>query len=79
MKKSFLQLIERANDIEVWLGVCSYIVNHFESGSYVDFRVSSVSNLPCLVALAEPCNLRIHSDNNILTIRIYEREEEDNK
>ncbi len=75
MKKSFEELIERANDIKVWLDVCNYEVYYHDDCSYVDFRVMSVSNLPSLLSLAGFCRLKIFADEHLLKVRLYERDD----
>ena len=72
MRESFLELIEKACAIKFFLMTSGFEVNHYEDGSYVDFHVIKVVNLPRLLELAGPLELRFHDDENGIRIRMFE-------
>lgn len=73
MTKTLEELIERAIDIKCHFQLSSYELHHYEDGSFVDFHVQKVVNLPALIKLAGGLELRFFSDTNSMIIRLFER------
>lgn len=77
MTKTLAELIDRAYDIKINFGVAYYVLHHYEKGSYVDFLVTKIYNLPKLIELAGGLKLKmIGKDGNII-VRLFERDDED--
>ena len=72
MRKSFEELIDRAYDIKVYFGLHSYELHHYEDGSYIDFRVNKVKDLPTLLKLAGSLELNLFHDESYILVRLYE-------
>lgn len=72
MSKSFEELIERAFDIKVFFKIGSYELHHYEDGSFVDFHVHSVLDLPTLIKLAGHLELKIISGDGFMIVRLLE-------
>ena len=72
MTKSFEKLINVACDIKAFFQVASYTLFHYEDGSYVEFEVQKIKDLPKLLELCQGLVISIfHNENNIL-VRIEE-------
>lgn len=76
MTKTLAELIDRANDIQVDFGVASYGLNHYETGSYVDFHVTKIENLPLLMELAGSLKLKMFGEEGYIVVRLFEREDD---
>lgn len=76
MRKSFEELIERAFDIKVYFCVSSYEMFQYEDGSYVDFRVQKVVDLPTLIRLAGPLELKFFYGDGYMIVRLFENYQE---
>lgn len=74
MKKSLQELIEKAYDIKVFFSLGSYELNHYEDGSYVDFHVQKVVDLPTLIQLAGNLELKFFAGNGYMIVRLFERD-----
>lgn len=72
MRKSFLDLIEKACVIELFLMTSGFEVFYYEDGSYIDFHVIKVANLPRLLELAGPSKLLFSDSENGIRIRLFE-------
>lgn len=72
MSKSFEELIERAFDIKVFFKVGSYELNHYDDGSFVDFHVQKVLDLPTLIRLAGHLELKFLSGDGYMIVRLFE-------
>jgi hypothetical protein len=75
MTKTLAELIERACDIQVNLGVFNYELNHYDDGSYVDFHADKIMNVPLLLELAGGLDLKMFPDEGFIRVRLYERYE----
>lgn len=76
MSKSFQELIERAFDIKVFFQVGSYELHHYQDGSFVDFHVQKVVDLPTLIRLAGPLELKFFRGENCMLVRLFENYQE---
>lgn len=72
MRESFKELIEKACAIRLFLTTSSFEVYHYEDGSYIDFHVIKVVNLPRLLELAGGLELMFNDDENGIRIRMFE-------
>ena len=73
MTKTLAELIDRAYDIKVFFAVGSFELNHYEDGSFADFRVRKVVDLPRLIKLADGLELKFFHEENFIIIRLFER------
>lgn len=67
-------MIERAIDINCHFQLSSYELHHYEYGSFVDFHVQKVVNLPELIKLAGGLELKFFNDTNSIIVRLFERD-----
>lgn len=74
MTETLAELIDRAYDIKVYFCLGSYELNHYEDGSFVDFKVSKVVDLPQLIKLAGGLELKFFAENGFLIVRLFERD-----
>lgn len=74
MSTTFEELMERSFDIKCHFRLSSYELHHFEDGSYSDFHVQKVLDLPALVKLAGGLELKFIHDTNSIIVRLFERE-----
>lgn len=74
MTKNFQELIEKAYDIKVFFNLGSYVLNHYEDGSFVDFYVQKVVDLPALIRLAGDLELKFFAENGRMIVRLFERD-----
>lgn len=72
MTKSFQKLIERAFDIKVFFLVECYELHHYRDGSYVDFHVQRVVDLPTLIRLAGGLELKFFRGEGCMIVRLIE-------
>ena len=73
MTKTLAELIERAFDIKTFFYLGSYELHHYEDGSFVDFRVEKVVDLPGLQKLADGLQLKFFPDEGYIIVRLFER------
>lgn len=76
MRQTMAQLIDTAFSIKTWLGVGSYEMNHYEDGSYIDFRVPKIYDVDTLLKIAGPLKIYILYDENAIIIRLFENFDE---
>lgn len=74
MTKTLAELIDKAYGIKVFFQVGSYELNHYDDGSFADFKVSKVVDLPKLIELAGGLELKFFHDENYLVVRLFERD-----
>lgn len=74
MTKTFEELIERAYDIKVYFNIGSYVLHQYEDGSFVDFRVQKVVDLPTLIRLAGGLELKFFADGDRMIVRLFEKD-----
>lgn len=74
MTKTLEELIERSFDIKVFFSLYSYELHHYEDGSFSDFKVSKVVDLPTLINLAGGLTLKFFAEENQLIVRLFERD-----
>lgn len=74
MTKTLSELIERAYDIKVYFGLGCYELHQYEDGSYVDFHVQKVVDLPTLQRLAGGLEIKFFSGDGYMTVRLFERD-----
>ncbi len=73
MTKTLTELIDRAYDIKVYFSLGTYELNHYEDGSFVDFHVKKVVDLPTLQRLAGDLELKFFVEEGNITVRLFER------
>jgi hypothetical protein len=73
MTKALAELIDRAFDIKVFFNVGSYELNHYEDGSFADFRVRKVMDLPRLIELADGLEIKFFHEEHFIIVRLFER------
>ena len=74
MTKTLAELIERAYDIKVYFSVGAYELHHYEDGSFVDFHVQKVVDLPTLQRLAGGLEIKFFSGDGYMKVRLFERD-----
>lgn len=74
MTKTLSELIERAYDIKVIFNIGSYEMHQYEDGSFADFHVQKVVDLPTLQRLAGGLELKFFSGDGYLIVRLFERD-----
>lgn len=74
MTKTLEELIERSFHIKSHFQLSSYELHHYEDGSFVDFHVQKVVNLPVLIKLAGGLELKFYKDTNSMIVRLFERD-----
>lgn len=74
MTKNLQELIDRANGIIVYFQIGSYKMHHYENGSFVDFKVKKVVDLPTLQRLAGGLEIKFFVDNGFMIVRLFERD-----
>ena len=73
MTTTLAELIDRAYDIKVFFELGSYELNHYEDGSFADFRVRKVVDLPKLIELADGLELKFFHEEHYIIVRLMER------
>lgn len=74
MTKTLEELIERSFDLKVYFQLSSYELHQYEDGSYCDFHVQKILDLPALLNLAGGLELKFIHDTNSIIVRLLERE-----
>lgn len=74
MTTTLQELIERAYDIKVFFSIESYELYQYEDGSYADFRVLKVVDLPTLIRLAGGLELKFFADGDRMIVRLFEQD-----
>ena len=72
MRDSLIQLIETCFDVKCHFMVGSYVLNHYDDGSYADIKVGSVTNPKELNKLIGELEYSILCIDENLIVRIYE-------
>ena len=72
MTKSLEKLINVAFDLKVFFQVPSYTLFQYEDGSYVEFNVRKIKNLPKLLELCQGLEINIFSGETDILVRIEE-------
>lgn len=74
MTQTLSELIDRSFTIKCYLEVSSYLLHQYEDGSYSDFHVDKLMDLPTLIRLAGGLKIKIFHDTNYIIVRLFERE-----
>lgn len=74
MSKTLEELIDTAYSIKVYFSLSSYELYQYEDGSFVDFHVRKIVDLPTLIKLAHGLELRFFAEENAITVRLFERD-----
>lgn len=74
MTKTLAELIDKAYDIKIFFCLGSYELNHYEDGSFADFKVSKVLDLPRLCQLADGLELKFLAGDGFIIVRLFERD-----
>ena len=74
MTKTLSELIERAYDIKIYFCLSAYELYHYEDGSFVDFHVQKVVDLPTLQRLAGGLIIKFFSGDGFMIVRVFERD-----
>lgn len=74
MTKTLTELIDRAYDIKVYFSLGSYELHQYDDGSFVDFHVQKVVDLPTLQRLAGDLELKFFSGDGYMIVRLFERD-----
>lgn len=74
MTKTLEELIERSFAIKCHFQVSSYELHHYEDGSFVDFHVQNVVNLPELIKLAGGLEMNFYNKSDSILVRLFERD-----
>ena len=74
MTQTLQELVERSFDIKVFFRIGSYELHHFEDGSFTDFKVNKIVDLPTLLRLAGGLELKIFEIDGRLVVRLFERD-----
>lgn len=73
MTNTLAELIDKAYGIKVYFSVPSYELNHYEDGSFIDFHVTKIADVPLLLKLAGGLDLKIFGGEGKITVRLFER------
>ena len=73
-KETLLELIEKAYKIKVYFNLGSYEMHQYEDGSFVDFHVQKVVDLPTLQRIAGELELKFFVGDGYLIVRLFERD-----
>lgn len=74
MTKTLEELIDRSFTLKCYFQVASYQLHQYEDGSYSDFHVDKLIDLPKLVKLAGGLNIKILHDKDYIKVRLFERD-----
>lgn len=74
MTKTLEELIDTAYGIKVYFSLSGYELHQYEDGSYADFHVRKVVDLPTLIKLAHGLELKFFAEDNAITVRLFEKE-----
>lgn len=74
MTQTLTELIDRAYDIKVYFNLGFYELHQYEDGSYVDFHVQKVVDLPTLQRLAGDLELKFFTGDGYMIVRLFERD-----
>lgn len=74
MTKQLQELIETAFHVKVFFQLASYELHHYEDGSYVDFHVRKVVDLPTLIRLANGHELKFFGGDCDMMVRMFEKD-----
>lgn len=74
MTKQLQELVETAFNVKVFFRLSSYELHHYEDGSYVDFHVLKVVDLPTLIRLANGLELKFFAEDGTMIVRLLERD-----
>lgn len=74
MTKNLQELIDRAYGIKVYFQKGSYEMHQFEDGSFVDFKVQRVEDLPTLQRLSGGLEMKFFADDGFMIVRLFERD-----
>lgn len=74
MTKTFAELIDRSHDLKDFFQISSYELHHYEVGSFSDFHVQKVCDLPTLIKLAGGLELEFYRGTTSIIVRLFERE-----
>lgn len=74
MTKQLQELIEIAFDVKVFFQLSSYELHHYEDGSFVDFHVRKVVDLPTLIKIANRLELKFFAEDGTMIVRLFERD-----
>lgn len=72
MTKSFEKLLDVAIDLKVFFEVPSYTLFHYEDGSYVEFVVRKVKNLPKVLELCQGLEINFFGHELDILVRVEE-------
>ena len=74
MTKQLQELIDTAFDVKVFFQIASYELHHYEDGSFVDFHVHKVVDLPTLIKIANGLELKFFAEDGSMIVRLFERD-----
>lgn len=74
MTNTLTELIDKAYGIKVYFSRDSYELHQYEDGSYVDFHVQKVVDLPTLQRLAGGLEIKFFSGDGYMIVRLFERD-----
>lgn len=74
MTKQLQELIETAFNVKVFFQTASYELYHYEDGSFADFRVKKIVDLPTLIKVANGLELKFFADDGFVIVRLFERD-----
>lgn len=77
MTKNLSELIEIAWDIKVFFQLGSYELHHYDDGSFIDFRVKKITDLPTLRRLSQGLTLKFFAEDSFVIVRLFERDIDD--
>lgn len=74
MTKQLQELIEVSFDVKVFFQIASYELHHYEDGSFSDFHVKKIVDLPTLIKVAQGLELKFFADGDFIIVRLFERD-----
>lgn len=72
MTDSFKKLIEVAFDVKVFFQAPSYTLFQYEDGSYVEFSVRKIKDLPKLIELSQGLVVNLFASDGEILVRLDE-------
>lgn len=74
MTQTLQELIDRSYDIKVFFCLGSYELHQYDDGSFTDFKVQKIVDLPALIRLAGGLELKFFAENDRVIVRLFERD-----
>lgn len=74
MTQTLQELIDRSFDIKVYFCLGAYLLHQYDDGSFTDFKVQKIVDLPALIRLAGGLELKFFAEDGLVIVRLFERD-----